>query len=265
MIDVNKPVENPELVKAIEDYQQAPSTGTEDALLKALPAANYLVVLDKPLNLENVDENGRGILKEKQQIGIPILESTEGNFFCFGFTDWQELVKWSQKPPAETATLITPFSDMAAMVLDERTNYAGFVINPASHNQVLTKQVVAALAGKPAPSAGQAYTVKKDTRVMLGTPKEYPEKMVEAISAAAKPLKLIKRLYLLLMCKEDGEQSFLLVVEGKGDVRTTFDTLGRAAGALLPQGMFLDIVPAGERFGQDAIRNQTPFYKRGLF
>lgn len=259
MVDINKPVENPDLVRAIEEHRAGNSSTAERNLLAAIQAANYLVVLDKPLELEDVDETGKGTLKKNSAFGIPLIEDVEGNRYSFGFTDWNELVKWSGKPASETQTLVMPFSDVAAMVSSKQLDCAGFVINPKSHNQLVPLQLVARMMENPA-----AYTVKQDTKVKLGVPADYPHEMVEAIKKAARPVPQVEKLYLLLMQKENGEQSFLIVAEGTEDVRQAFVGIGNAAASFLPKGMYLDMVPAIDPFGQDAIQGQQPFYTRGV-
>lgn len=258
MVDVNKPVENPGLVRAMENYSAAGDSAAENALLAAIQAANYLVVLDKPLEIEDVDGTGTGTVKKGTVIGIRMIEDAQGNRYNFAFTDWTELTKWSGKPASETQTLVMPFSDVAAMVLNERASCAGIIINPRSHNQFVSRELVAHMAGGLA-----EYTVKKDTKVMLGVPANYPHDMAEAMKKAVEPLPQVDKLYLLLMRKEDGEESFLIIVEGPGDVRGAFASIGNAARPHLPKGMPLDIVPASERFGQSAVQNQKPFYTRG--
>ena len=96
----------------------------------------------------------------------------------------------------------------------------------------------------------------------LGEPREYPKEMVEAISAYAKDVSAIKAIWLKLMIKE-GEQSFLLIVDAEGDVRSLFQGIANVAVKHLPKGMYIDMVPANEEFGKSAATGE-PFYERGV-
>jgi hypothetical protein len=59
---------------------------------------------------------------------------------------------------------------------------------------------------------------------------------------------------------KESEQSYLFVVDYKGDRRKVFDGIGEVASRYLKNGMFLDIVDAKNSFGKSAIENQVPFY-----
>lgn len=256
MVDVNKPVENPSLVAAMEALHSTPNAETEAALFAELKTANFLLVLEKGIN-ETPDENGKITLTKGTVISISMLSDYEGRPLHFGFTDWRALYAWREQ--ANQQTLIMPIEHIADMVLKEGTNNAGFLINPSTHNFFIPPNILAHVSGRPNP-----YTVQKDTQVLLGEPKDYPYALVEAVKATIKPMHEIKRAWLLLMSKE-GEQSFLIVIEHTGDRATVSRAVGTAAMPHLPKGMFVDIVTTEQDFGKNAVKNHKPFFKRGLF
>ena len=104
--------------------------------------------------------------------------------------------------------------------------------------------------------------IQKDTRVMLGDPAEYPERMVEAICSAARELPAVKALYLRLMVREgEMEPSYLVVVDQDGEQDAVFSAIAGAARPWL-EGKTVDLVPRSSRFGQDASKGVSPFYDR---
>lgn len=58
----------------------------------------------------------------------------------------------------------------------------------------------------------EKLTVEKDTKVMLGDPKEKPEELIEAISKCLEKHNEVKSAYLKLMVK-DNVESWLLVID----------------------------------------------------
>ncbi len=69
------------------------------------------------------------------------------------------------------------FDDYSAMVLDEKGNSDGFVINPYGGNVVFNKDMVRALRDEKerrAKGGVVEQVVKKDATVQLGQPRIYP-------------------------------------------------------------------------------------------
>ena len=123
----------------------------------------------------------------------------------------------------------------------------------------MSRQLLADLSGRSNP-----ITVEKTTQVLIGEPADYPHGLVEAVRTLLKTMREVKKAWLLFMQK-DGEQSFLIVVDFQGDHRKIFDAIGQAATSHLKPGQFIDMVPFGDGFGRNAVKNHKPFYKKGLF
>ncbi len=264
MIDVNKPIYNPELVVAIKAMQESNTKENQDQVINEVMKAHFISpVIISPIP-ESSSDSKEVVLKEKTIINFSIIENTVNQQFFLAFTDWEELWKWHKVENQQT--LILTFDDLAAMVLDEKGNSDGFVINPFSGNVTFNKTMVQALKDeKERREKGGVIeqVVKKDTTVQLGQPRIYPKEMVNAISDYLKKQKSVQAAYLQLMIKEE-EQSYLIIVDFTGERREIFDGIGNAAISHL-KGMLIDLVPYDSDFGHNATNNIKPFYKRKKF
>lgn len=264
MIDVNKPVTNPELVAAIDAMGKNNTKENQDQVINEVMKAHFI----SPVTISPVPEpsgnSGEVIIKEKTKISFSIIENTANQHFFLAFTDWDELRKWHISENQQT--VILTFDDLAAMVLDEKGSFDGFVINPFGGNVTFNKTMIKALKEEKERRARGGvieHVVEKDTAVQLGQPRVYPKEMVKAISDYLKNQKNVKSAYLQLMIKE-GEQSYLIIVDISGDIRETFDGIANIARSYL-KGMFLDLAPYDSGFGRNATKNIQPFYKRKKF
>lgn len=264
MLDVNKPVTNPDLVEAIKVMNENNTQESQDNVINEVMKAHFI----SPVTIFPEPEHSSGssevVLKEKTKINFNIIENTARQQFFLVFTDWEELGKW--KKGENQNTLILSFDDLAAMVLDKEGSSEGFVINPYGGNIIFNKNMIIALKEhKEKCNTGGVveHVVKKDTSVQLGQPRIYPCEMVNAISNYLKKQRNVQAAYLQLMIKE-GEQSYLVIVDFEGDRRETFDGIANAAMSHL-NGMFIDLIPYNSDFGRSAAQNVEPFYKRKRF
>lgn len=256
MVDVNEPVTNPALVQAIESFQKDQTPENERLMIGQLKQARFLMVFEGELHPDAPDTDGKITIQQGSTLHFPMLSDSNGNAVHFAFTDWPALYKWKSEPNQQT--LIMPFSDLPDMVLSEKVKSAGIVINPGNHNLFIDRQRLASISGRIDP-----YTVEKSTKVLLGEPSHYPHEMINAVMSAIQPMREVKKAWLLLMQKDD-EQSYLIVIDFKGDRSKVSNTIGQAAMPFL-KDMFVDIVPADSEFGKDAIKNRKPFYQRSFW
>lgn len=266
-VDVNKPVENPRLKELLKKRAVTPQEEqlpilnelAEEMALRA----NFLAVADFGDSQVDYNADGTAVFKEGCQIGMPMLGLKDGGNVQPLFTDWTELRKWDPFKEGDVKTFILSFDEVFSMVSSHKT---GIVINPFGDAFMLPYDTVEQIKQvKDSRNNGarvQQQVVQKSTKVMLGEPREYPKEMVEAISAYAKGVSAIKAIWLKLMIKE-GEQSFLLIVDAEGDVRSLFQGIANVAVKHLPKGMYIDMVPANEEFGKSAATGE-PFYERGV-
>jgi hypothetical protein len=264
MVDVKKPVTNPELVIAINAMHENNTRENQDCVIDEIMKAHFLspaMILPEP---EPSTGGGEVVLNEKTTINFSMIENTANQQFFLAFTDWEELGKWHKAEKQQT--IVLSFDDLASMVLSEKSSSEGFVINPYGGNVTLSKAMIKALKEeKERRQKGGVVeqVVSKDTDVQLGQPRVYPNEMVKAISDFLKKQGNVQAAYLQLMIKE-GEQSYLVIVDFTGDRRTLFDGIANAAMSHL-NGMYIDLIPYDSDFGRNAAENIEPFYKKKRF
>src|SRR5690606_32244507 len=89
-IDVNKAVENPELVAAMDRVAREGSDEAKDELLKQLLKSNYLAAMfADDLNISSTDGNQQTIEKGST-FGVLTAERAGKNYLVL-FTDWRAL------------------------------------------------------------------------------------------------------------------------------------------------------------------------------
>lgn len=264
-VDVNKPVENPRLKELLKQRISVPQS-EELQVLNAIAQemamnASFLAVVDFGDDHVEDNQDGTAVFKKDCEVSFPMLGLNDGGHVQPLFTDWEELRKWDPFKEGDVKTFILSFDDVYALINNNKT---GIVINPFGDAFMIPFDMVDHIKQvkdlQKNSARVQQQVVKKDTQVMIGEPREYPKQMVEAISAHARTISDINAIWLKLMMK-DGEQSFLLIVDANGDARACFQGIADAAIPYLPKGMYIDMVPANEGFGQSAATG-TPFYRK---
>ena len=257
MIDVNKPVTNPELINIIHALKENFTPEVEKDFLRLMKTAHFLspVIIDK---VSTPDENGVTTLEKNTTIKFITLEIADNQLFLPVFTDWIELRKW--RNIANEQTLITTYDDLCTMV-EKTAAHAGFVINPCGESILITRDLIEQFNN---PQPLQSYTVKEDTQVKIGIPADYPKAMTNAISKYLKSQKNVKSAYLVLMEKE-GEQSFLIAVDFTRNRQITFNGIASAATPHLKKEQFIDMVSLDSGIGINISSKYSPFYRRKTF
>lgn len=118
MIDVNKPVTNPELVKIMNKFLEERSAENEVLLIERIYHANFLV----PIIFDGEIENG--VLKKGSTISFKLIANSLNESFIPAFTDWDELIKWSKN---KEQTLISSYEDLKSMVTKTPDKIKGFL------------------------------------------------------------------------------------------------------------------------------------------
>jgi len=267
--DVNKPVENPKLSSLFLELKNADDSRRpqiREAIAEEIALNAYLLAIIHMDESNSVHkDDGTLELKKGATIEFEMLKAGD-TFFMPVFTDWNELLKCEeyQKRYKEYSlqTLIVSFDDMAAITAGQK----GIAVNPFSDNFAIGPQDVMHIKNhKDLVTKGSTeVTMAKDTTVQIGDPANYPTEMVEAIKKYAKKNKAINAIWLKLMTR-DGEQSHLAIVDFVGNRKAVFGVIAEAARPYF-NGMYLDMVPYADSFGQQAAKGE-PFYRRkkGLF
>lgn len=267
-VDVNRPVENPVLKGLLSDLSKASQEKKLDIFNKVAEEvafnAHFLLVADLGGAPLRHNDDGTAVFSRGAQIKFPMLTAQGGEKFLPLFTDWDELRKWESFSTGDVSTIVVSFDDIYAMASKEK---GPVVINPFGDVLTLPFDMLSRIKTlKDIKMTGVSpQIVKEQTPVKLGEPADYPRRMTDSIIAHAKRVKAIEAIWLKLM-EKNGELSYLLVVDAKGDARQYFKGIADAAVPFLPSGMFVDMVPYTDRFGKSAATGD-PFYRRkkGLF
>lgn len=249
MIDVNKPVTNPELVDSMNKFLNERSAENEGVLIEKITKAHYLA----PIILQGEIENG--ILKAGSTISFKMLTNSLGETFFMAFTDWDELAKWSTE---KEETLISTYDDLKSMVLKDTENVKGFVINPYGQNIVITPELMQYFS-----QSKSEVVIEKDTKILLGQPANYPHEMVNALSDFFKNHTEVEKAFLFLAHKEGDEKpNLMLIIDFTGEKEALFPQIAAVAQGYLGKDEFIDLVSMGTGFGKNAAKGAVPFYKK---
>lgn len=248
LVDVNQPVTNPDLVKSMNEFLKEKSAEKELILIKEITKANFLI----PMIFKGQIENG--VLKKDSIMSFKLITNSLDESFYLAFTDWEELGKWSKE---REQTLISTYDDLKHIVL-KNDGIKGFVINPFNQNFVITPEVMKYFSQR-----NSEIVIKKDTKIMLGQPADYPHEIINALTDFFKKNKEINSAYMFLAHKEgDQKPNLLFIIDFTGDKAVLFPRIAAVAQEFLGKDEYIDLIPLNSNFGKKATKNSTPFYKR---
>lgn len=250
-MDVNKPIENTQLLERLEILKSSYSHQLEYEFFVELISAHLLTPITED-SLIGCTE-GQSILKEGATIKFIHLSDDTGNDYIPAFTDWDELRKWNNAKNIKT--LILSFDDYKALVSGDESSLKGFVLNPFGQNILFDKDLIQRVEER-------TTTVGKGESVMLGIPEKYPVQMIDALKQFLPSISSVKSIYLLLMVRGEDDRSFLLIVDTDGDYNDVFGKIADFAVNYLKKDEKLDFVPLADEFGRNAVEGHSPFYQR---
>lgn len=140
----------------------------------------------------------------------------------------------------------------------------GVVLNPASgYGKEFTFQEVSSLVDGSVFQPKQ-QTLTKDTKVLISMPKEYPTKVVEAMSSYFQGKPEVKKAYVAQIHMPDsGEPPHLLFsIQVDGDFRPIASDLGVIFQSVLGAGQFADLIQYDQGSLDDFFETQKPFFER---
>jgi hypothetical protein len=140
-VDLNQPVENPELVAAITAFANDPNPTTELAMQRAFNRAVFLGAADftgATVTPAASGEAGQSVIQPGSRIGLRSAER-DGLSFLAVFTDWPAIRKFTD---AHVDGLVLPSADVITMGLSD---YDGVVLNPAGPYLELTHDELGAI------------------------------------------------------------------------------------------------------------------------
>lgn len=248
MIDVNVPVTNENLVNVLNKFFDDKTPENEIELINQIQLAHFLT----PMIFEGEIENN--VIKKDSLMKLKLLTNTSGDTYFMAFTDWAELGKWSSE---KEETLILTYDDLSFMIQDDKVNIKGFVINPFSHNLIITPEIINYFSQRKS-----EVIIQKKTEVILGVPENYPTEMVEEIISFLHKKKEVDSAYIFLAKYDDNSKPNFLIVIDSSNGKEYFPQVGSIAQKYIGQEDYVDIIPLNSDFGRSSIINATPFYKR---
>lgn len=212
--------------------------------------AEYIIPADtSSLKIEGV-KSGEIKVGKDSEVSFPILENSQGKKYYPFFTDWNELRKYDTD--LKFSALVATFKDLK--------NFAGksdgIVINPYGTNIILTADMLNDIKNI------SEKAEKKQSEIMVGEPKEYPIRMIKAMTDYFSEHAKILSAYLKLMTK-DGKKSYLVAIDYNSD-ENPVDLYNEIAETALPHadGIPIDFILKNSDFAQKAFKNAKPFYEK---
>ncbi len=264
--DVNKPVENPTLSLMLSEIRKIDSNNKQligehlDKIAREIATNAKLLSIVK-IDKKQQDSKSNLVLIEKgATIAFALQETADNKKILPLYTDWNEIRKNKEYQNEFIETVILSFEDIWGISQSLDT---GIIINPFGNHIIFTKEDLEYMKQRKDAENNGYYSkvTTKATEVKISEPKDYPTDMVNAISNYAKDIKEINAIWLTFMTQEEPkEESFLLIVDFKGDKDNIFKGIVNVAKEFVPKNMFLDMVPY-----QDNWKNFTvgkPFYKK---
>jgi len=208
-----------------------------------------------------LNPDGTVKISDGTKMTFALLSNGSEKRFFPAFTSPDELMKWKTKQEGLPKTVNLGFDDYAALVLD-RHGADGIVIDPFGGNLLLNAEIIRHWRErKQMLTMGHYETVlESGEKLKITDPEPYPEKLAEALSAAARDIPEVKAMWLRHM-SNNGRESHLVVAEFEGDTNRVFSALGEAGKPHL-DGLPLDMISSANKVGRDASDNVEPFYTR---
>lgn len=201
------------------------------------------------------DQTGEKTLQPGSSVHIHHWQTDDGATVIPFFSSVEMLQKTIQKKESYLA--------LNARDLFEMTRGMRLVLDPnQAHAKPFSIEEVAALLDGSLFQQTQSTVVKKETRVMLGQPRELPQAFMDALSSLFKTLPEVKAAYLAMISYEGSQDEPHLVigVEVDGDYQAVIQQAGFVAGEVIG-GEVVDFVEIGSGAISEYLTNSTrPFY-----
>lgn len=254
-----KPITNPFLVKAMEEMKKERTQQSEFAFVNALKPARFIV----PATINTVQQaaanpDGTVELKEQPQIRFLLFNNQEGKKYFPLFSDEEEYAKWEKNAEYKKAAIT--FQDLCHILQRNPDGEAmGAVLNPFNQNVMIPNETLFRINNTESMAPG--------TKIQIGTLKEEPTPLLDALKAYLETQDVITKAYLRVMKREDKENpNFLLVLEhdpslNEAEAKAIYDGVADAA---KPQLRNVELAIAGTHtnFGQAALKEAVPFFEK---
>lgn len=253
-------IKNPELLEAIEKMQTDGSKENIDAMINEIIKAKLILPAKITPTTQAKTENGRTVMQQANQVQFRLLKNGNGEMFFGVFTDVEEMYKWEDTK--NSSKVVTDFDSLASMVMDEKSNVGGFVVNAFGKSVTFPKPMVMTIKQQRDYLRMKNNTIESGTRIQLGEPDEYPIDLMAALINHFSTEETVNAAYLRMIKKEDGQKSYFIVVDFYGDMQETFDYINKIAKPYLDDEIELTMMPYSMEFARNAVNGIEPFYKK---
>lgn len=253
-------IKNPELLDAIEKMQTDGSKENIDAMINEIIKAKLILPAKITPTTQAKTENGRTVMQQANQVQFRLLKNGNGEMFFGVFTDVEEMYKWEDTK--SSSKVVTDFDSLASMVMDEKSNVGGFVVNAFGKSVTFPKPMVMTIKQQRDYLRMKNNTIESGTRIQLGEPDEYPIDLMAALINHFSTEETVNAAYLRMIKKEDGQKSYFIVVDFYGDMQETFDYINKIAKPYLDDEIELTMMPYSMEFARNAVNGIEPFYKK---
>jgi hypothetical protein len=148
-VDLNRPIQNPGLVKALERLAETDTDEARRSLIAELNAAHYLVPVFMDEAKLSSNSPGEATVRQGSIIKVLHCEDDQGQVWLGLFTDWDQIRAWTD---AAVDTLVMPAKDAWEFASPEQ--YVGAVLNPANHGLPIDQDRLGYLRSLFGPEAG---------------------------------------------------------------------------------------------------------------
>ena len=252
-------ISNPKLKEAIERMQEDGSKENIDEMINQVIAAKLILPAKVTPITQARTKNGQTIMEQSTQVQFRLLENANKEKFFGVFTDTDELFKWNDIQSSNK--VVTDFDSLAQMVMDPSAGVLGFVINPFGKSVTFPKNMVISIKQQKDFMNSKANNIEPGTPIQLGEPKEYPIDLMAALINHFSTEPLVEAAYLRMM-EQNGQKSFLIVVDFVGNMEQTFDAISEVAQPYLDDEIQLSMMPYSMEFGKSAVKGVEPFYRK---
>lgn len=265
-------LDNKKFVDSIKRMKEEKTKESQSIMLEEMMQAKFL----NPTTLNiKPDENGKLNIPQGTQISFYTIISTDKKKFAMAFTDNSEMNKWIEANikggvnPENISknSAVMGFMDYAKIILNQKSDLDGLVINPYNENIVFNKEQISSLKEQRINKEKYGITMNKiNQNEQIGLrkllPQEYPTEMIDTIIDYMKKSDEISSAYILKM-KKDEKESYLIVVDFIGELNIVLGGIARIAKPFLTNEIkSLDMVPLNSPLGKEAIKNADMFYNK---
>lgn len=229
-------VQNPKLLKKIISLQNNFTDDKQNCLYEELYTSKLLLPV---------------ILNDGDKISLIKITDIDGNDYIPAFTDWENFYLNSNTVNKAQAIVFNIYDYFK--LLNSDSDITGIVINPYSHNLVLSRENLKFLEKSQ-------ENIQKGEQISVGLPKEYPHLFVENCKSFFEKDSSIKSAFLLQTVR-DNKISLLLVIETP-NIEVVFSKLNKYAEKFLDNNQILDILSLDTPLGKNITKEYEPFYER---